>query len=148
MAFPSFLLVHIYQQDVYLWDHILPLWPPHDHLSHHFKYKLNSFQNGFLKNITYLDYVSPLVTFKRQEVVIYRDLSSDLDLDMHFIIFKLSEFDLLFAFLVVTCISLIINLLYVFRELCCHGMQLQRSALVPLLFDTLTFWHRNFTFKF
>jgi len=28
MAFPRFLLVHIYQQDVYLWDHILPLWPP------------------------------------------------------------------------------------------------------------------------
>ena len=102
----------------------------------------------WVKNITYLDYVSPLVTFKRQEVIIYRDLSSDLDLDMHFIFFKLSEFDLLFAFLVVTCISLIINLLYVFRELCCHGMQLQRSALVPLLFDTFTFWHRNFTFKF
>ena len=27
-SFPRFLLVHIYQQDMHLWDHILPLWPP------------------------------------------------------------------------------------------------------------------------
>jgi hypothetical protein len=78
----------------------------HDHLSHYFKDKLNSFQNGFLKNkytvatsVTYLDYVSPLVNSKRQEFVIYCDLSSEIELVMHFIIFKLSTFGLPFGFL-------------------------------------------------
>lgn len=66
---------------------------------------MNSFQNGFLKNkhtvassVTHLDYVAPLVTIKCQEVVIYCDLSSEIDLFMHFIIFKLRAFGLLSGF--------------------------------------------------
>jgi len=47
----------------------------------------------------YLDYVSPVVTSKRQEVVIYCDLSSEIDL-VQFIIFKLSVFGFLFGFLI------------------------------------------------
>ena len=37
----------------------------------------------------------------------------------------------------VVCISLIINLLYVFQEFCFHRMHPERSVLGPLLFDTL-----------
>jgi hypothetical protein len=32
MAFPRLLLMHIHQQDMHLWDHVLPLWPPHNTL--------------------------------------------------------------------------------------------------------------------
>jgi len=67
---------------------------------------LNYFQNGFLKNkytvtisVTHLDYFSHLVTSKCQEVVIYSDRSTEIDLVMHFIIFKLSAFSLPFCFL-------------------------------------------------
>ena len=74
----------------------------HDHLSHCFRHKLNSFQNSFLKNkytlttaVPCLDYVSP----NCQEVVNYCDLSSEIDLVMHFITFKLCAFGLLFGFL-------------------------------------------------
>jgi hypothetical protein len=49
-------------------------------------------------SVTYLEYVSPVVNSKRQEVVIYCDLSSEVDFVMHFIIFKLNTFGLFYGF--------------------------------------------------
>ena len=82
--------IHIYLPSIFS---IVFGFVVHGHLSHYFKYKVNSFRNGFLTNkytvansVTYLDYISPLVTSKRQEVVISCDLSSEIDLVLHFII--------------------------------------------------------------
>jgi hypothetical protein len=62
----------------------------HGHMSHYFKHKLHPSQHGFLKFkstttnlVTYVDFISPLVSFQRQVDSIYLDLSSAFDLVPH-----------------------------------------------------------------
>jgi hypothetical protein len=62
----------------------------HDHMSHYFTHKLHPNQHGFLKRkstttnlVTYLDFISSLVSSQRQVDSIYFDLSSAFDLVPH-----------------------------------------------------------------
>jgi hypothetical protein len=52
-----------------------------DHISHYLKFKLNSCQHGFTKSksvitnlVTYLEFITPLVTSQAQADAIYFDL--------------------------------------------------------------------------
>jgi hypothetical protein len=62
----------------------------HDHMSHYFKHKLNRSQYVFFKSkftttdlVTYLDFISRLVSSQRQVDFIYFGLSSAFDLALH-----------------------------------------------------------------
>jgi hypothetical protein len=65
----------------------------HEHLSHYSKLKLNSYQHGFLNSkctvtnlVTYLGYVSDLVTSQCQVDATDFDLSGALELVLYFIL--------------------------------------------------------------
>jgi hypothetical protein len=70
--------------------------------SHHFTHKLHPSQHGFLKHksttinlVTYLDFISPLVSSQQQVDSIYFDLSSAFDLVQHPVLLnKLCEYGL------------------------------------------------------
>jgi hypothetical protein len=78
----------------------------YDHVSHYFQSKLNCCQHGFIKSrsttsnlVTYLDYITPLVSSQRHVDAIYFDFSSAFDLVSHTLLLgKLSSFGLTSAY--------------------------------------------------
>jgi hypothetical protein len=77
-----------------------------DHVSYYLQSKLNCCQHGFIKSrsttsslVTYLDYITPLVSSQRQVDAIYFDFSSAFDLVSHTLLLgKLSSFGLTSAY--------------------------------------------------
>jgi hypothetical protein len=78
----------------------------HDHVSHYVQSKLNCCQHGFIKSryttsnlVTYLDYITSLVTSQRQGDAIYFDFICAFDLVPHTLLLgKLSSFGLTSAY--------------------------------------------------
>jgi hypothetical protein len=89
------LIQHIKMNYYYYFEFVV-----HDHISHYFKCKLNACQHRFTKSkstitnlVTYLEFITPLVTSQGQADVIYFDLSSAFDLVPHTsLLQKLSAF--------------------------------------------------------
>jgi hypothetical protein len=74
----------------------------HDHVSHFFKSKLNSSQDGFIKSkptvitlVTFLDFVTPLICSQGKTDSIYFDFNNAFDILPHsLLLHKLSNYGL------------------------------------------------------